>query len=1037
MITGVILAHNEETNILACIEALRPHVQELLLIDTESTDRTREIAAPLVSRVLTHPNLPNFDAIRNIAIPESKFDWMWFVDADERIPDITGKVVRELIREQGTDFEAICIPFKTYFCGKWMQHCGWWPGYTCPRVLKRGYFEFSPTLHGGVRLNGREIRVVPDPKLAVEHKSYRSVEHWLVKSNRYTSTEALQLAKRGTTWDWRAANRDFIRDLWEHYEFRNARLDGDRGWMLTWLNAQYRWQSFAKLIDHGNHLEAHGGPSSVPGSLDDVLNALRIDLATYRATRPVFPLGILLRLDFADGPQSSWRLLKEFAATNRPTSCQLITAACPVLQAADDRILLSALNRALPAQHVVAITKPSSSTLPIDQTAVANIIWCNDEYVNRLSDWPSVNDEYNEIWITSSKAQHQLIALGASPERVVIVNSVDPAASQLEESLRRLELTLSPNDPKKKPGAIRVQIEGECLGDHSFANINEQIAKRLAEAPGIDISISRKHNLFPCDPHLLPNIDRRHTEYQNVRKYFGHDFGDPDVIIRHAYPPNWIKPLSGKWVHIQPWEYGSLPQLWRRPLIEDVDEIWTMSHYVTDVYIKSGVPAEKLHYVPWGVDPVVFNPDAVKRKLPTNKSFRFLYIGGLTRRKGFDRVLAAFVAEFRPDDDVALVVKDVGSNSVYLNQTLREQLVALLNDSSLPSIVYFDREMTAGQLASLYAACNCFVAPYRGEGFGLPILEAMAVGLCPLVPDLGPAIDYTDIDCSIRIPGRFVAIEQGDDTLAESEIEIEMQDLRRAMRTAYENKDQIFERGILASQKVRREFTWRHTVNRMLARLQALSCRSILGNRGEVVVEKPALLGATVVANGDMGALTFSLAATQPFIKNLVILAEDEDERVDLIASEYNVYLTRRNGDCNDKLRSSDWTLMLGAGEYLTPDDIVQIERTLEGVGDDVCFGTLKHDGNDIVRLARKAHLDRLLRISPRIGEVVAKFSQSIRVGVATIPNNSPISPDTQTGHSICDSQISCSAMSDEHAEVVKLGVKDPTSRPALFTEAW
>src|SRR5262249_2611478 len=150
---------------------------------------------------------------------------------------------------------------------------------------------------------------------------------------------------------------------------------------------------------------------------------------------------------------------------------------------------------------------------------------------------------------------------------------------------------------------------------------------------------------------------------------FGHDFGDPDVVIRHAYPPNWIKPPSGKWVHIQPWEYGSLPQLWRRPLIEDVDEIWTMSQYVTDVYIKSGVPAEKLHYIPWGVDPLVYNPDAVKRKLPTSKSFRFLYIGGLIHRKGFDRVLAAFVAEFSPDDDVALVVKGVGSNSVYLDQT--------------------------------------------------------------------------------------------------------------------------------------------------------------------------------------------------------------------------------------------------------------------------------------------------------------------------------------------------------------------------------
>src|SRR5688572_3814148 len=98
MITGVILAHNEERNVVACINALRPHVQELLLIDTESSDRTRELALPLVDRILTHPNIPNFDSIRNIAIPEASFDWLWFVDADEQIPVATGKIVNQLIR---------------------------------------------------------------------------------------------------------------------------------------------------------------------------------------------------------------------------------------------------------------------------------------------------------------------------------------------------------------------------------------------------------------------------------------------------------------------------------------------------------------------------------------------------------------------------------------------------------------------------------------------------------------------------------------------------------------------------------------------------------------------------------------------------------------------------------------------------------------------------------------------------------------------------------------------------------------------------
>lgn len=98
MITGVILTHNEESNIVECISHLRPHVTEIILVDTSSTDRTVELASPLVDRVMMHPHVPNFDAARNIAIPVAKFDWLWFVDADEFVPTLTGELVNRWIR---------------------------------------------------------------------------------------------------------------------------------------------------------------------------------------------------------------------------------------------------------------------------------------------------------------------------------------------------------------------------------------------------------------------------------------------------------------------------------------------------------------------------------------------------------------------------------------------------------------------------------------------------------------------------------------------------------------------------------------------------------------------------------------------------------------------------------------------------------------------------------------------------------------------------------------------------------------------------
>lgn len=824
MISGVILAHNEENNIVACIEALRPHVTELLLIDTESSDRTRELATPLVNRVLSQPNSPNFDAIRNLAIPAAKYDWLWFVDADERVPLATGKLVNELIATQGHHFEAICIPFKTYFCSQWMRHCGWWPGYTCPRVLKRGYFEFSPTLHGGVLLDGREVRVPPDPTLAIEHESYRSLEHWLQKANSYTSTEALQFAESGHHWNWRHANQAFARELWEHYEYHQARLDGDRGWILTWLNAFYRWFSVAKLIDRERPNDARTNTSSVPASLDCVLEALESDLATCRATRPRFPLGLCVRLDFMTAPPSIWRKLKDLAATYRPIRCQPVTPNCPVLSTIDDRLLYSALCSARRTRHTLFITIPTRSSLPADPSAVANILWCDESYTSGLREWASENDQYDQIWISDHKIFKNVVALGASPERIVITNSAQPTADEYEQLIQSTERNITPATPAvPKTDAVRIRLEGEFFAGHSFANINEQLAKHLATSPGIELCLTRLFAPFPSDPHLLPNIDRRHLLYSNLAEYFGREIGNADVVIRHAWPPNWTKPAVGKWVHIQPWEYGRLPAEWRRPLIEDVDEVWVMSEYVRNVYLQSGIPEKKLHYVPWGVDPAVFHPYVVQRTLPTAKSFRFLYVGGLTYRKGFDRLLTAYLAEFRPDEDVILVIKDVGSNTVYADQSFRQQVVVAMTDQALPSLLYYDREMTPGQLASLYAACDCLVAPYRGEGFGLPIVEAMAVGRCPIIPNLGPALDYTDDDCSLCVSSHFVPINEDGCCAVETEIELDVDELRRQLRSAYEDRAATARRGTLASTKILREFSWDRTIARIRERLQVLS----------------------------------------------------------------------------------------------------------------------------------------------------------------------------------------------------------------------
>ena len=223
------------------------------------------------------------------------------------------------------------------------------------------------------------------------------------------------------------------------------------------------------------------------------------------------------------------------------------------------------------------------------------------------------------------------------------------------------------------------------------------------------------------------------------------------ITVRHAWPPNWLRPASGKLVVIQPWEFGSLPEDWVRRA-RDVDEFWLPSEYVRQVYIASGVPAGKVFVVPNGVDPEKFHPQVAPMKLATQKKFKFLFVGGTIGRKGPDLLLEAYLKNFTAADDVCLVIKDFGGSSVYSGQTFEAQIRAAQAIPNAPEILYLNEELPPESLPGLYAASDCFVLPYRGEGFGLPVLEAMACGLPVMVTAGGATDDFVRNEFAWRIP---------------------------------------------------------------------------------------------------------------------------------------------------------------------------------------------------------------------------------------------------------------------------------------------
>jgi glycosyltransferase involved in cell wall biosynthesis len=145
-------------------------------------------------------------------------------------------------------------------------------------------------------------------------------------------------------------------------------------------------------------------------------------------------------------------------------------------------------------------------------------------------------------------------------------------------------------------------------------------------------------------------------------------------------------------------------------------QYWAHSHWIAKQATASGVDPDRIRVVPHGVDPLVFRPDGIRYEVPSNKGFAFLFVGGISFRKGTDTLLAAYRKAFSSSDDVVLVLKDNSRDLFYRDDTIRGSLASLKADHDAPEVVHIDGFLPEEDLVALYRACDVAVFPYRAEG---------------------------------------------------------------------------------------------------------------------------------------------------------------------------------------------------------------------------------------------------------------------------------------------------------------------------------
>jgi len=251
----IIVARNEAANIAECVRSAR-FAGEVIVLDCGSTDGTPELARAEGATVTVTPDWPGYGPQINRGIDMAQGEWIFSLDADERIsPALAAEIRRATGRDDVAGFR---VPRTSMYCGRFIRHGGWTPDYTA-RLVRRGKGRFTEHyLHAHLEIQG-PVAKLQEP---IVHFSYRTLEDVLEKLNRYSSANARDMSTAGRRG---SLGRAIAHGLWAFfrtYVLRLGFLDGRWGFMLAVSNAEGTYYRYLKLWLAQRH--AAQGLSSLP-----------------------------------------------------------------------------------------------------------------------------------------------------------------------------------------------------------------------------------------------------------------------------------------------------------------------------------------------------------------------------------------------------------------------------------------------------------------------------------------------------------------------------------------------------------------------------------------------------------------------------------------------------------------------------------------------------------------------------------------------------------------------------------------------------
>jgi glycosyltransferase involved in cell wall biosynthesis len=331
---------------------------------------------------------------------------------------------------------------------------------------------------------------------------------------------------------------------------------------------------------------------------------------------------------------------------------------------------------------------------------------------------------------------------------IIPMQCPDPIGAWLEE----------PEQPATPPRRAGVDFHGYGKGPSGFATASRNLMIGLERA-GIDVNwLAWLHEMG--DAEIVPQ-DRKvleHVETDQVRHDRAIVFHPPT----HTSGQDFIDAYSRAYVRVPfafatMFETDGIPAQWTKSIVR-CSRLWVPSAFNVETFAAGGVPREMIDLVPIGLDIENQPIDGPTLELPERRTLAFLSVFEWTFRKGWDVLFGAWAKAFNRNDDVCLIVR-TSFRDVDMEAAIRRCLEWHGHDAAkVAPIIVLPKKISQSQLVALYRSADAYVLPSRGEGFGLPYLEAMALGLPVIGTAWSGMTDFVDAQTGYLIDARLAPI---------------------------------------------------------------------------------------------------------------------------------------------------------------------------------------------------------------------------------------------------------------------------------------